>query len=151
MAKEELRKEAEEKDLADYQFNYSTIKELQKENAELKEINAHTISQLNLDNGELIIENEKLKKENAALRQDFEIMKNTISEYNDFCDKYMNLEKENRELKDNFKIAKDNEYEYQSLFIKAKELLKRFIELDVLDCYDIVEEAEQFLNSEVEK
>ena len=39
------------------------ITELEKENARLKEINTHTLSQLNLDNGELIIENEKLKKE----------------------------------------------------------------------------------------
>ncbi len=38
-ATQELEKELEqvEKDLADYQFNYPTIKELQKENAELKE------------------------------------------------------------------------------------------------------------------
>lgn len=41
---------------------------LEKENARLKEINTHTLSQLNLDNGELIIENEKLKKENAELK-----------------------------------------------------------------------------------
>lgn len=36
---EELERKLEqtEKDLADYQFNYPTIKELQKENAELKE------------------------------------------------------------------------------------------------------------------
>lgn len=31
-----------------------STKELQKENARLKEINTHTLSQLNLDNGELI-------------------------------------------------------------------------------------------------
>lgn len=40
-----------------------------KENAELKEINTHTLSQLNLDNGELIIENEQLRKENAELKE----------------------------------------------------------------------------------
>ena len=47
MTKEELEKEKcrlerkleqTEKDLADYQFNYPTIKELQEENAEAKEI-----------------------------------------------------------------------------------------------------------------
>ena len=41
MTKEELEQKLEqtEKDLADYQFNYPTIKELQKENAELKDDN----------------------------------------------------------------------------------------------------------------
>ena len=37
-AKLERKLEQTEKDLADYQFNYPTIKELQKENAEAKEI-----------------------------------------------------------------------------------------------------------------
>ena len=40
---EELERKLEqtEKDLADYQFNYPTIKELEKENAELKEYNKY--------------------------------------------------------------------------------------------------------------
>ena len=44
IAELEQKLEQTEKDLADYQFNYPTIKELQKENAELKEfVNApHT-------------------------------------------------------------------------------------------------------------
>ena len=98
-----------EKDLADYQFNYPTIKELEaevkewkdkadlwcktanlkdhniminkeleKENARLKEINTHTLSQLNLDNAELIVENEKLKKKNAELEMQVKYWK---SEY----------------------------------------------------------------------
>ena len=37
IAELEQKLEQTEKDLADYQFNYPTIKELQKENAELKE------------------------------------------------------------------------------------------------------------------
>lgn len=45
------------------------IENLEKENVELKETNAHTLSQLNLDNGELIIENERLKKENVELKK----------------------------------------------------------------------------------
>lgn len=38
------------------------IEELEKENARLKEINTHTLSQLNLDNGELITELTKAKE-----------------------------------------------------------------------------------------
>ena len=34
---------------------------IKEENLELKQINSETLSQLNLDNGRLIIENEKLK------------------------------------------------------------------------------------------
>lgn len=37
-------------------------KELRKENARLKDINTHTLSQLNLDNGELIIQLIKAKE-----------------------------------------------------------------------------------------
>ena len=42
--------------------NIMINKELEKENARLKEINTHTLSQLNLDNGELIIELTKAKE-----------------------------------------------------------------------------------------
>lgn len=38
------------------------IAELEKENAELKEINSETLAQLNLDNGELIIQLTKAKE-----------------------------------------------------------------------------------------
>jgi len=62
IAELEQKLEQTEKDLADYQFNYPTIKELEKENAELKEINTHTLSQLNLDNGELITKLTKAKE-----------------------------------------------------------------------------------------
>ena len=47
---------------------YKSECKIYKENAKLKEINTHTLSQLNLDNGELIIGNEKLRKENAELK-----------------------------------------------------------------------------------
>jgi hypothetical protein len=40
IAELERKLEQTENDLADYQFNYPTIKELQKENADLKEENA---------------------------------------------------------------------------------------------------------------
>lgn len=67
------------------------------------------------------------------------------------------FEKENAELKDNFKIAKDNEYEYQSLFIKAKEIIREFVEWanwqgnsKCPSFKSIQDKAEQFI-SEVEK
>lgn len=44
------------------------VLKLRIENEKLKEINSETIAQLNLNNGELIIENEKLRKENAELK-----------------------------------------------------------------------------------
>lgn len=63
----EQKLEQTEKDLADYQFNYPSIKELSKENAELKRINSETISQLNLDNRELIIKVEQLENDKKEL------------------------------------------------------------------------------------
>lgn len=63
----EQKLEQTEKDLADYQFNYPSIRELSKENAELKRINSETISQLNLDNGELIIKVEQLENDKKEL------------------------------------------------------------------------------------
>ena len=80
------------------------------------------------------------------------------SDYADMAEKRIaELEKENTELKDNFKIAKDNEYEYQSLLTKAKELLRYYFDCFkndnkyTLSDFEVVEDTEQFLNSEVEK
>jgi septal ring factor EnvC (AmiA/AmiB activator) len=59
----EQKLEQTEKDLADYQFNYPTIKELQKENAELKE--QHEVSARNMSS---FIESLS-KSENEAKKQ----------------------------------------------------------------------------------
>ena len=48
------------------------LSELEKEIAELKQ--AKTIAQLNLDNSKLIIENERLHKENIALKEIKELL-----------------------------------------------------------------------------
>ena len=51
-----------------------------------------------LSYAELEAENTELKKKNTALRQDWDIMNSTIADYNDFCDKYIELEKQNENL-----------------------------------------------------
>lgn len=55
----ERKLEQTEKDLADYQFNYPTIKELQKENADLKE----EINKIAFARGNVEEENAELKEE----------------------------------------------------------------------------------------
>lgn len=139
--------------------NAERIAELEKENARLKEINAHTLSQLNLDNGELIIENEKLKKENSELQHKVD----TLQGFLDRDVEFDNLQKENTELKERNR-GLDAMLTGQSLLsngleeqlTKAKELLKKFMPY-VIESYlkqDIsniklsfseIEEAEQFL------
>ena len=59
IAELEQKLEQTEKDLADYQFNYPTIKELQKENADLKE----EINKIAFARGNLEEENAELKEE----------------------------------------------------------------------------------------
>ena len=54
------------------------LSELEKEIAELKQ--AKTIAQLNLDNSKLIIENERLHKENIALKEIKELLCRTNKE-----------------------------------------------------------------------
>ena len=95
-------------------------------------------------------EREKLRKENAELKADNDARKFAMA-MSEKVEKQ--LREENAELK-----KKKEEIEIMTNFCKAckkmhtdnltkaKEILKRFIELDVLDCYDIVEEAEQFIN-----
>ena len=61
----EQKLEQTEKDLADYQFNYPTIKELEKENAELKE----TIGKLREQFALRYELEDNLKKENADLEK----------------------------------------------------------------------------------
>ena len=86
-------------------------------------------------------ENELLETQNIKLQSEVSIL--TIK---------------NAELKDNFKIAKDNEYEYSSLLTKAKEIIKELVRVEYADFTNgdysnelskVLEQAEQFLNSEV--
>lgn len=72
----ERKLEQAEKDLSDYQFNYPTIKELQKENAELKGIkdvaaliraNNDTVVTLMQLNNQLVSKNQQLTKAKGLL------------------------------------------------------------------------------------
>lgn len=76
VAELERKLEQAEKDLLDYQFNYPTIKELQKENAELKSIkdvaaliraNNDTVVTLMQLNNQLVSKNQQLTKAKSLL------------------------------------------------------------------------------------
>ena len=78
IAELEQKLEQTEKDLADYQFNYPTIKELQKENAELKGIkdvatliraNNDTVTTLMQLNNMLVSKTQQLTKARELLKQ----------------------------------------------------------------------------------
>jgi len=137
---EELEQKLEqtEKDLTDYQFNYPKIKDLEKENAELKKINTESLAELNHNNGELIIECTKLEKENAELKKQLDVLSDDIP-WN--------------ELKDVSEVTKK--------LTEAKEILQLFLKLKITPCAsgnsinmfqfeNVCKQAEQFL-SEVEK
>ena len=78
----EQRLEQTEKDLADYQFNYPTIKELEKENAELKERLAET----NL-NGNIVLRELTKAKEIIREYMRFEPIIGTCSFYSEEYEK----------------------------------------------------------------
>ena len=111
------------------------IAELEKENAELKKINADGLSELNHINGELIIENEKLHKENAELKGLIDVA-TLIRANNDTVTTLMQL--------NNMLVSKNQQ------LTKAKEILKAVVDFYPTMTATILLEAEQFLG-EVEK
>ena len=84
---EELEQKLEqtEKDLADYQFNYPKIKELEKENTELKEQN-RSYEQL-IDNGSVTLAKERLKNY-KQLTKARGVLRNVIDYLGQFCSDY---------------------------------------------------------------
>ena len=81
IAELEQKLEQTEKDLADYQFNYPTIKELQKENAELKGLkdvatliraNNDTVVTLMQLNNKLVSKSQQLIKAKELLKRCYE-------------------------------------------------------------------------------
>jgi hypothetical protein len=109
------------------------IENFEKENAELKKINADGLSELNHINGDLIIENEKLKKENTELKKEL-------------VEKGQHLDLTEREWEKD--MSKMIHYKTQST--KTKEIINKLIELVEFLNEDnvkepIIAEAEQFL------
>lgn len=126
----EQKLEQTEKDLADYQFNYPTIKELKKENAELRKVAEFQQS----SNMSRHFENKQLK-EGLAVGSTFNKALNSMNK---------NLEEE-RDKYRNMVFDKDDQ------LTKAKEILKAVVDFYPTMTATILLEAEQFLNSEVEK
>jgi len=132
---------------------------LEKENAELEQFiktQGRKLRQQSKECDKAINRVEILAKENTALRQDWDVMKSTITDY----------EKENAELKKQLemsnKVYNDNldySHHIEGQLTNAKEIIKELMSFSVqlCDCRHTVdfektrEEAEQFLNSEVEK
>lgn len=130
-------------------FNPENCKyrQLQKENAKLKQINSEGLAQLNLENGKLIIENENLRKENAELKEQISIKDILIKELQeqrvywkessfDWRHKFFKLDKVKRLIKKDKQLT------------KAKNLLKWALHSDPEHDEDFEKkwkEAEQFL------
>ena len=113
------------------EISQDEVSRLIQENTELKKINSETLTQLNLDNGELIIENEKLRKENEELRNNgFTVSAMTEQQLKVAIEKGERLEKENAEWE---KFVKDiqnrNEENYLKVCHKLATELNRGIKL----------------------
>lgn len=129
----EQKLEQTEKDLADYQFNYPTIKKLQKENTELKKDNEG----YEKDNARLVQQYNDLQKENAELKG-LKDVATLIRANNDTVITLMQL--------NNMLVGKNQQ------LTKAKEIIKDLLSLceGETDSKLVFTRAEQFLNSEVQ-
>lgn len=117
--------------------------------ANLKDHNIMINKELERENAELKETNNKLTRKCDCLTECNDGLQDLLADDIDVLEKLVQFEKENAELKDNFKIAKDNEYEYSSLLTKAKEIIKEMLcvlpKENIEGVYEITEEAEQFL------
>lgn len=159
----EQKLEQTEKDLADYQFNYPTIKELEAEVKEWKDKADLWCKTANLKDHNIMI-NKELEKENAELRNNgFTVSAMTEQQLKVALEKGEQLEKENAELKEKVNILDNCDRlgdviteAYKDQLTKAKELLKEFVQhykaktIYIENMKDLLEQAKQFL-SEVEK
>ena len=128
----EQKLEQTEKDLADYQFNYPTIKKLQKENTELKKDNEG----YEKDNARLVQQYNDLQKENAELKG-LKDVATLIRANNDTVITLMQL--------NNMLVSKNQQ------LTNAKEIIREYINLDYIQLspcdkvIDLRDKAEQFL------
>lgn len=135
------------------------LSELEKEIIELKQ--AKAIAQLNLDNSRLFIENERLHKENIALKEIKELFSRLNKEQSEaILDLKMRIEEMESSSKYWDEIHRGskimdldtaNEPKTQKQLIRAKEIIKEMLSIlpkeNIKGIYEITEEAEQFLNS----
>lgn len=148
----------------------SGYEQAEKENADLKEeINkiAFARGTLEEENAELKKEVEKHKWNDIFLEDCADYDKKIAEEYTTLQERIAELEEENAELKKSCQIQVDGAfqmiYEKDDQLTKAKELLAKLLEeeknnmywemngSDKSSYYEVRKEAEQFLNSEVEK
>lgn len=151
---EELERKLEqtEKDLADYQFNYPTIKELEKENAELKNKLTEKVTLESLD--VVSAKMNDLEKENSELKRN----KKTVVHLADCLEEKMKERVEELETRCNELFLQNNEFAEH--LTKAKEIIKILLQYDRGQFFDnrIIYEkymrtrgdAEQFLK-EIER
>lgn len=135
------------------------LSELEKEIIELKQ--AKAIAQLNLDNSRLFIENERLHKENIALKEIKELFSRLNKEQSEaILELKMRIEEMESSSKHWDEIHRGskimdldtaNEPKTQKQLIRAKEIIKEMLSIlpkeNIEGIYEITEEAEQFLNS----
>lgn len=138
------------------------LSELEKEIIELKQ--AKAIAQLNLDNSRLFIENERLHKENIALKEIKELFSRLNKEQSEaILELKMRIEEMESSSKHWDEIHRGskimdldtaNEPKTQKQLIRAKAIIKEMLSIlpkeNIEGVYEITEEAEQFI-SEVEE
>lgn len=138
------------------------LSELEKEIIELKQ--AKAIAQLNLDNSRLFIENERLHKENIALKEIKELFSRLNKEQSEaILELKMRIEEMESSSKHWDEIHRGskimdldtaNELKTQKQLIRAKAIIKEMLSIlpkeNIEGIYEITEEAERFI-SEVEK
>lgn len=165
MTKEELKQEAEEKyfnhEMADFQgfYNYHYYCLGYLESAEPRE---KRIEELEKEIAELDCQMNRNKACYSCANATERCFKNEIGCP---CEKYKSYKDENAELKEQNLIladcitchstCKNENVEIKKQLTKAKELIKEMLSIlpkeNIEGIYEITEEAEQFLNGEVEK
>ena len=145
MTKEELEKEAEEKTK---QYMNEHTEKYNCENTKLETDNYNAGREYGYEEGYLAGAEPRekqivnLRKENAKLKTDYGVLSCSVGDFGELQDKLEEEQRKNNGLSDNL--------------TKAKELLKESMNYldtyhNAVKVYNFIAEAEQFINSEVEK